>query len=113
MILGFKNLVELLLQRPSIDLTKKNNDNKTAYDLVRSDDIKSIFSIYISEKSMLETKYAQRIHIHHTKNDQIKKMFENTGFEGHFKVNTPNKKSNESVESDTKVNKYIAHIFEN
>ena len=93
----------MLLRRPSIDLSKKNNDSKSAFNLARSEDIKQVFSMYMSEKSLLETKFTQRIQIHHTKNDIVKKMFENTGYESQFKSPASVKKGSESVESDTKV----------
>ena len=32
----------------------KNNENKTAFELVRNDDIKNYFKMYLTEKSLLD-----------------------------------------------------------
>ena len=84
---GHKNIVELLLQRPSLDLSKKNNDNKTAIELSLNDEIKHVFKVFLSEKTLSNAKSGQRVQIYETKNDHVKKMFENTGF--HIDTRSP------------------------
>ena len=100
-----------MLQRPSLDLTKKNNENKTASELVRNEDIKNMFKIFLTEKSLLDAKYNQRVQIHHTKNDQVQKMFGNAGFK--VASTSPIAKKNVVDHSDIeiKVNFPISHSF--
>jgi ankyrin repeat protein len=73
---GYKKLVQLLLQRPSIYLNKKNNDNRTPYEMTMDRDIKQIFDIFLTEKNLLNTKFSQKVTIHSTKSENVKQMFD-------------------------------------
>ncbi len=64
------------MSRPSIDLSSKNNDGKTAYDLQTDKEIKKLFEIYMNEKNFTNKNYTQRVQIHTTQSESINKMFE-------------------------------------
>jgi hypothetical protein len=97
-MLGHKRIVQIFLSRPSINLGIKNNDNKSAADLADSKEIKKLFEVFLSEKSLLNGRFTQKITIHNTKSDSIKKMFENIMDTSSYKTLTKKKEDSESSE---------------
>jgi hypothetical protein len=72
--------------------------------LAESKDIKKLFEVFLSEKNMLSSKFTQKVTIHNTKNDSIKKMFENIIDDSAYKA--LNKKANDSDSSEQKHSSY-------
>jgi len=66
----------MLVSRPSLNMNMKNNDNKSAYDLASTSEIKRIFENFLAEKNMLSSKFTQKIKIHNTKPENVQRMFE-------------------------------------
>jgi len=66
----------MLLSRPSLNINGRNNDNKLAYELASTQEIRKIFESFLAEKNLLNSKYTQKIKIHNTKPENVQRMFE-------------------------------------
>jgi tRNA A-37 threonylcarbamoyl transferase component Bud32 len=95
-----KKIVQILLSRPSINFTIKNNDNKLAADVADHKEVKKLFEVFLSEKNTLSSKYTQKVTIHNTKNDNIKKMFENIIDDSAYRNLNNKKKTSDSSEQN-------------
>jgi len=73
---GHKKIVQMLLSRPSLNINGRNNDNKLAYELASTQEIRKIFESFLAEKNLLNSKYTQKIKIHNTKPENVQRMFE-------------------------------------
>ena len=48
---GHTECAELILGQPNVDLKLKNNDNQTAYELAKNDDVAALISNYSGNAS--------------------------------------------------------------
>jgi len=73
-LVGHKEVVELLLRKPSTNITIKNHENKTAYNLACNQEVRNLFSVFMKEKKMLEGSFLQQVTIHSARAKTISKM---------------------------------------
>lgn len=91
--LGSKSIVEILLSRPSLNLSIKNNDNQLAFELAESWEVKQLFEAFLLEKKLINSKTNKLNGVQAIKPIKKHKMFE-----------IVNKEFNEAKERDVKRN---------
>ncbi len=71
---GHANIVELLLSRPSIDIFKKNCNNKTALETAANSNVMKCFKNYFSTNK-IKAKEGNKVVIHKLEEKNIKSVF--------------------------------------